>query len=86
MREFHTRMLPRVVNELFMFYSQIPSYSTRQVNSLLVPFVSKTKIQNTLKYKGVFKWNDFYQKVDSDCRFFVFKNSIKSCLLFKGPL
>lgn len=81
MFKFNHSMLPDIFNLMFTCNKDVHSYNTRQRNKLHVPKVHNDAMQRTLRYKGVYLWNCYYDKVVHNCSIGTYKNNLKTYLL-----
>lgn len=82
MFKYHHRLLPPVTDTLFCINSTIHQIGTRQQHLLHPPRIQNTFCKKSIRYRGVFFWNQIPPIIDVNVSYYTFKKILKSKLLF----
>ena len=64
-----------------LFQRNTEVYNARQSRDLHVAFTRSSMYSKTIRFKGVFIWNQIAGMLDSGCSIFICKNKNKALLL-----
>ena len=81
MYKYMSGVLPSNFDEMFNRLCENHNYSTRQTNTLKIPFCKLDTLKRTMRYNGVITWNKVKSVADIINSFDFFKIHLKSSLL-----
>ena len=80
MYKYVHHMLPPIF-DMFVFNSDIHSYSTRRSALFHIPACSTNRSQKTIKYTGAKCWNSISSGIDTNCKIGTFKKRLRNYIL-----
>ena len=76
---FH-KLVPDVVNDMFVRNEDIHDYNTRSKFKYHIPSANLTCLRQSVRIKGIYWWNYYFDKLDRNCSFNAYKNSLRKYL------
>ena len=72
--------LPAIFDNMFVRNEDIHNYETRSKSQFCVPSAKLLCLRQSVRVKGVFWWNFFFNKITHDCSLDVFKMLLRKYL------
>ena len=80
--KFNQGLLPKIFNDMFVRNAVIHEHYTRQSLNLHVPLGKSATLVRSIKFRGVFLWNNLKSVIDTKCSIHTLKKNLKSHLQY----
>ena len=80
MYKFNQGLLPKIFNDMFVRNAVIHEHYTRQSLNLHVPLGKSATLVRSIKFRGLFLWNNLKSVIDTKCSIHTLKTNLKNHL------
>ena len=78
------RLLPSILNDIFIQNNTIHSHNTRQAKNIHVSVFNSILSQQTIRFTGTKLWNFMYSKLKTNISLSSYKHNLKEYIVASG--